>query len=181
MATYHNPHLQAILILTYISLAVSAVIFIFAILDRGFAALFTNMILPFLTVAYHVTILIIARYRRKKQTDATDDDAQQAHGSPRHHPTATIASLVCAYLLATAWIVPFSFLLSLGQMTGGYEVIGEIFNGNGMTLAVQFAFDAIEIGVLFAIAGISTSMRRTSGNWVRLNDDNFKLSATSRS
>lgn len=151
--------LTAIFILTYASLVISPVVFLFSMLDLGSAALWANIAIPPLTLAYHITILILHR-RRARRTDHTTDKA---------HPTSTIASLVCAYLLATAWLVPLCVLVSVLAMWSSID--GQLSGvGNMGTVAVQLVLDAAELGILLAVAVISTRMRRRAHQWVPIDE-----------
>ena len=178
--TPYNPQLKAVFILTYISLAVSTVILILSLLDFGIGSWFTNLSVAPLALIYHTTILIL-HYRADKRAKANEDGVDNlSRIRNRPCPTATLGGIVCAYLLATAWIVPFGFILGFGPMSF-YTDSEELFAGNSRTVSLQFALDTVEIGVVFAIAGISTKMRRTSGNWVKLEEvyvffSSFKLS-----
>jgi hypothetical protein len=152
MAPPIEPAVKAIFILTYVSLALSLMIFVLSMLDFGIPSGLTNLILPFLTVIYHTVILLT---HRRHRTRVSNDTRRKYH----RYPTATTASLVCVYLLGFAWIVPCVFLLGGGVMIGDYPN-PRLFAGNKRTLAMQFAFDTSEVGVMFSIAAISTSLRR---------------------
>jgi len=111
-------------------------------LDLGFLTLWTNTALSFLTVVYHTVILVT--HRRGRRTD-------EPQPPTRLYPTSTTASLVCVYLLAFFWIAPFGLLVC--QFVFMYWPVWNI--------AVQFALGVIELGLLVALAVISTKMRRS--------------------
>ena len=77
-------------ILTIISLTFSWLLVVLSMLDLGYLSMWMNPTMSFLTVAYHLSVLVLSR---KKRT--TKD------------PTYFSTIIVCAYLFGIVWFVAF--------------------------------------------------------------------------
>jgi hypothetical protein len=143
--------------LTYASLATSTAIFILSMLNLGEASLWDNPVTSTLTIVYHVVILIL--HKRDHHTRHRAQD-----GSPSYHrlyPTSKVASLVFAYILACSWVIPIPFISIMGGLSGNefFNETSPRFAGNTHTVRAELAFNIIELGIMWAIAAISTRMR----------------------
>ncbi|KAF8742485.1 hypothetical protein AX14_004346 [Amanita brunnescens Koide BX004] len=77
-------------ILTVISLTFSWLLLVLSMLDLGYLSMWMNPTMAFLTVGYHLAVLLLSRTKRTAKD-----------------PTYFSTTVVCAYLFGIAWFVAF--------------------------------------------------------------------------
>ncbi|KAJ7781020.1 hypothetical protein B0H16DRAFT_1496867 [Mycena metata] len=82
---------RSILILTCLSVFTSSTLLVVSMLDLGLLSFFINLCVSIFTVLYNVSMLVLARRRRRPD-------------APSYFSTC----IVCAYILAVLWLVAWS-------------------------------------------------------------------------
>jgi hypothetical protein len=148
--------LRTVHILTIMSFVGSILVFVLSMLDLGFASLWTNPVISPLTIIYHIVILVLQ----------AKDNRSRASASPQY-PTAKVGSVVIAYLLACAWLVPVFTLVFMGGLWGDFLPDTKPQAANKTTVSFQLIFTVVECLLVLAIAAVSTRMRVLLKRWAK--------------
>jgi hypothetical protein len=126
-------------------------------LDLGYASLWTNSVISPLTIIYHIVILALQ----------AKDNRSRASASAQYdiYPTAKVGSMVIAYLLACAWLVPMLMLIFLGGLWGYFIDNTTLQAANKTTVSFQLTFTVVEFLLVLTIAAVSTRMRVLLKRW----------------
>ena len=135
----------------------STLVFILSMLDLGYASLWTSPVISPLTIIYHIVTLVLQ----------ANDNRSRANASARYdiYPTAKVGSVVIAYLLACAWLVPMLMLIFMGGLWD-YFIDNSTFQvANKTTVSIQLTFTVVEWLLMLTIAAVSTRMRVLLKRW----------------
>ena len=149
--------LRTVHILTIMSVVGSTLVFILSMLDLGYASLWTSSVISPLTIIYHIVILVLQ----------AKDNRSRASASAQYdiYPTAKVGSVVIAYLLACAWLVPMLMLIFMGGLWD-YFIDNSTFQvANKTTVSIQLTFAVVEWLLVLTIAAVSTRMRVLLNRW----------------
>jgi ABC-type Fe3+ transport system permease subunit len=126
-------------------------------MNRGFASLWMNIAVSALMIVYHAVILLLHRHDSQSRDKVLNGIPPQY----RIYPTSKVASLVFAYILACAWIIPIPLVAILGGLWGQNTFLENrnLFSGNAHSVRAELFFGVVELGIMWAIAIISTRMR----------------------
>jgi hypothetical protein len=132
------------IVLSYISIALSITIFGLSLVDKGLGSRYTNIVMPILTVIYHI-VSLTSHYCFIKRTDGAND-AGRKHNI---HPAGTIINIVCAGCLTVLWYLPYGILIT--SLPHAKNAL--------ITLWVQMMLDPFEAAMLGPLCGGGIDMR----------------------
>lgn len=154
------PVASTLLTLSVISITLTLIIFILAILDQGILSFRLNIASPILTQLWHAATLYLARRRR----------------SIRNQVSIMAFSIACAYLLCLLWIVAFS-VTTFVETHGGRLLIA-LTNfpfflttpATDTTQVLQCVLTAFEAVVMLVIAIDSTQRRERKAEKIQVEE-----------
>jgi len=156
-------HVEIVFILSYISLALNALILVFSMikLEYAYTTFFTATALSLATITYHA--IVLRAHRRDMKHDIPDERNRNVLFL---YPSSTTTSLVCLYVLLGSWILPLALIVwKITQRSGNWDVV------------VQLVLIVMEFVVLVAIAMVCTCHTHYTRRWETIRDDlNVELS-----